>query len=102
MLHQILVGERSYGVVGPVMTGLGPSLRRLPSGDPKVSQNSGADGRPEGGSDAGDSGDSVPAGEHFHLALQIHCLHKTFEMNAVRLRHSFQCLVWGMMLHSAL
>ena len=43
---------------GPVMTGLGSSLRRLSSGDPKPSQGSTAgtaDSKPEGGSDAGDS-----------------------------------------------
>lgn len=52
--------------VGPVMTGLGPSLRRLPSGDPKVTPGGSAgvaDGKPEGGSDAGDSVDGQLPGE---------------------------------------
>lgn len=48
------------------MTGLGPSLRRLPSGDPKATPQGSAgvtDGKPEGGSDAGDSVDGQPPGE---------------------------------------
>ena len=48
------------------MTGLGPSLRRLSSGDPKPSQGSTVgttDGKLEGGSDAGDSADGHMSGE---------------------------------------
>ncbi len=40
------------------MTGLGPSLRRLPSGDPKTGPGAtggASDGKPDGSSDAGDS-----------------------------------------------
>lgn len=47
------------------MTGLGPSLRRLPSGDPKPTPGGSAgvaDGKPEGGSDAGDSLDGQLSG----------------------------------------
>ncbi|KAL3163308.1 hypothetical protein ABBQ32_009699 [Trebouxia sp. C0010 RCD-2024] len=50
---------------GPVMTGLGPSIRRLPSGDPKATPGGAlgvADGKPEGGSDAGDSLDGQLSG----------------------------------------
>ena len=57
---------------GPVMTGLGSSLRRLPSGDPKVSSGdhksvpgtaaTAVDGKPEGGSDAGDSVEGQTSG----------------------------------------
>lgn len=48
------------------MTGLGPSIRRLPSGDPKATLGGSAgvaDGKPEGGSDAGDSFDGQLQGE---------------------------------------
>lgn len=48
------------------MTGLGPSIRRLPSGDPKATAGGSlgvADGKPEGGSDAGDSLDGQLSGE---------------------------------------
>lgn len=48
------------------MTGLGPSIRRLPSGDPKATPGGAlgvADGKPEGGSDAGDSLDGQLSGE---------------------------------------
>lgn len=45
------------------MTGLGPSLRRLPSGDPKSGSGTGAgDNKPEGGSDAGDSVEGQTSG----------------------------------------
>lgn len=50
---------------GPVMTGLGPSLRRPSSGDPKASLGAAggvSDVRPEGGSDAGDSLDGQTPG----------------------------------------
>lgn len=52
------------GLPGPVMTGLGPSLRRLSSEASKASQGAagaGADGKLEGGSDAGDSADGLHA-----------------------------------------
>lgn len=69
MLHHISLGNWTDGFTGPVMTGLGPSLRRMPSGDPKgPSQTSGVDGRPDGGSDAGDSADSLLTGQPFHPA----------------------------------
>ncbi|DBA85416.1 TPA: hypothetical protein ACH3X2_006094 [Trebouxia sp. C0005] len=50
---------------GPVMTGLGPSLRRLPSGDPKPGPGAtggASDGKPDGSSDAGDSMDGQTSG----------------------------------------
>lgn len=50
---------------GPVMTGLGPSLRRLPSGDPKPGPGAtggASDGKPDGSSDAGDSLDGQTSG----------------------------------------
>ena len=53
---------------GPVMTGLGPSLRRLSSGDPKASTGAAggpSDVRPDGGSDAGDSLDGQTPGQQF-------------------------------------
>lgn len=55
------------------MTGLGPSLRRLPSGDPKATPGGSAgvaDGKPEGGSDAGDSVDGQLPGE---VSVHRHC-----------------------------
>lgn len=50
------------------MTGLGPSLRRLPSGDPKsgpAATGGASDGKPDGGSDAGDSLDGQTPGVAF-------------------------------------
>ena len=47
------------------MTGLGPSLRRLPSGDPKPGPGAtggASDGKPDGSSDAGDSLDGQTSG----------------------------------------
>lgn len=63
--QNISLANVAYGVTGPVMTGLGPSLRRLPSGDPKPTPGGSAgvaDGKPDGGSDAGDSLDGQLSG----------------------------------------
>ena len=52
------------------MTGLGPSLRRLSSGDPKASTGAAggaSDVRPDGSSDAGDSLDGQTSGQHWLL-----------------------------------
>ena len=46
---------------GPVMTGLGPSLRKLPSADARAGSSNPAS-QPEGTSDAGDSTDGNAAG----------------------------------------
>lgn len=47
---------------GPVMTGLGPSLRRLPSVDARTAGTSTTASQPEGTSDAGDSADGNASG----------------------------------------
>ena len=47
---------------GSMMTGLGPSLRRLPSADARAAGTSASASQPEGTSDAGDSADSTVAG----------------------------------------
>ena len=60
--------------VGPVMTGLGPSLRRLPSGDPKSGPGAtggASDGKPDGSSDAGDSLDGQTSGMALTVTITV-------------------------------
>ena len=70
------------------MTGLGPNLRRLPSGDPKPvpgTSAGGADGKPEGSSDAGDSVDGQTTGVFtcFTIQTDLHACARTGRVNVI-------------------
>ncbi len=76
------------------MTGLGPSLRRLPSGDPKSGPGAtggASDGKPDGSSDAGDSLDGQTSGMaycYYYRYCHCHCLCRLFGCYSCHVLHA--------------